>query len=388
MGGQEARSSRPTDHDRRDLAALHLAVVRGESKGQILWQPRIGCWITDKRFAGEPLPEPFEGMSRADMFRELKCSCRLYNPFNQCFRKVEDDRVRFERTTDASGRVITTIHTPAGKQTVIQARTRSSDRPVHVKREIASEEEMRAAIWRAEHADWEFDRAQYDQFLEEWGDLGAPTMYMPRVNVQDLYINTMGVEAATYALADYPDTVEAYFRALDELHDRLIDVINESPVEIINFGDNVHAGTLSPKLFERYVLPAYQHRCERLHKAGKFVHAHWDGDVGPLLPYARETGLDGVEAVTPAPQGDVTLEQVKDAFGDELFLIDGIPAIYFDETFPVSVLEECARRLIDLFAPKLILGISDEISSTGDIERIRAVGRIVDDYNASQAAAG
>jgi hypothetical protein len=100
---------------------------------------------------------------------------------------------------------------------------------------------------------------------------------------------------------------------------------------------------------------------------------------------ARDTGLDGIEAVTPAPQGDVNLEEVKAALGDEMFLIDGIPAIYFDRTFGEDVLADCTRRIIDLFAPRLVLGISDEISSTGDIERIRLVGRIVDDYNASVA---
>ena len=35
-----------------------------------------------------------------------------------------------------------------------------------------------------------------------------------------------------------------------------------------------------------------------------------------------------------------------------------------------------------MFAPKLVLGISDEISSHGDLERIRLVGKIVDGYNA------
>jgi len=38
--------------------------------------------------------------------------------------------------------------------------------------------------------------------------------------------------------------------------------------------------------------------------------------------------------------------------------------------------------------PKLILGISDEMSSRGDIERIRLVGRVVDDYNAHAADSG
>ena len=43
---------------------------------------------------------------------------------------------------------------------------------------------------------------------------------------------------------------------------------------------------------------------------------------------------------------------------------------------------ESALACVDSFAPNLILGISDEISSTGDIERIRLVGKIVDEYNA------
>lgn len=378
-------ANRPTDHVNLDLAELHRSAIRGESQGKIIWQPRIGCWLTDKRFAGQSLPEPFEGLTVPEMFRELKCSCRLYNPFNQCFQKIEDPRVRSTQTARSSTDSETTIETPVGKQTSVTRKHVTNPRLEHLKWEIASEEEMRVAIWRVEHSTWRFNRDQYDSFLPEWGDLGLPTMYLPRITVQDLYLNTMGVEQAIFAMHDYPDTVEAYFAALNACHDRLIDLVGPSPIEIINFGDNVHAATLSPELFRKHVLPVYEHRCERLHQAGKFVHAHWDGDTGPLLSYARETGLDGIEAITPAPQGDVSLEQIKEGLVDELFLIDGIPAIYFDDMFPMAVLEECTHRLIELFAPKLILGISDEISSTGDIERIRRVGEIVDDYNATCA---
>ena len=57
-----------------------------------------------------------------------------------------------------------------------------------------------------------------------------------------------------------------------------------------------------------------------------------------------------------------------------MFLIDGIPAVLVDHTFSVSEREACTRRIIELFAPQLVLGISDEISSTGDIERILVLG--------------
>jgi hypothetical protein len=247
---------------------------------------------------------------------------------------------------------------------------------------ISDVEELRVATWRAENTRWTFDAERYRKGVREYGDLGAPTMHMPRVNIQDFYINTTGVEQAVYMLADHPEEVEAYFAALDLSHDRLIDVLCDSPVEIINYGDNLHAGTLPPAYYEKYVQPAYQRRGEKLHAAGKFVHSHWDGDCKSLLPFARTSALDGIEAITPVPQGDVTLEEVKEALGEEVFLIDGIPAVYFDAYYPVSVLEECVHRILELFAPRLLLGISDEISSTGDIERIRVVSRIVEEYNA------
>jgi hypothetical protein len=365
----------------RDWPALHHQVVSGCSQGKIIWQPRIGCWYTDKQFAGEPFPAPYTGMDLWEIYRELDCSARLYQ-YNACFRRIEHPAVEtVERElNDTDTEVV--VHTPVGVQVSVRRRMLSNWHYLTLKWPVQTEEELKVATWREQHTTWAWDQAKYDELQATVGDLGAPTMYMPRMNVQDLYINQMGVAAGIYAIYDWTGTVEAYFRALEDSHDGLIDVMVASPVDIIDFGENVHAGTLSPQLFRKYHLPACQRRCERLHAAGKFVSSHWDGDTRPLLPYARETGLDAIEAITPQPQGDVTLDEIKGALGDTMFLLDGIPAIYFDETFSVDVLVNCVRRLIDLFAPKLVLGISDEISSTGDLDRIKIVGEIVDEYNA------
>ncbi|MHC4858787.1 MAG: uroporphyrinogen decarboxylase family protein [Planctomycetota bacterium] len=366
------------------LADLHRRVAFGEAGGRIIWQPRIGCWFDDRMFSGEGLPGPYAGMDLHEVYRALGCSARLYE-YNSCFRRVEHPSVEVVRRELSETDTETTIRTPVRNQVAVHRRTPTSPHPITVKWEVTTREELAVAAWREANATWEWDREQFDAWQAKVGDLGAPTMFMPRMNVQCLYIEKMGVESAVYAIYEWRDEVEAFFRELEGAHDRLIDVIAESPIEIVNFGENVHAGTLSPDLFLEYHLPACQRRCERLHAAGKFVTSHWDGDVGPLLPHARETGLDGIEAITPVPQGDVTLEETREALGDDMLLLDGIPAVHFDETYPVSTLVETAERLIDLFAPKLILGISDEISSTGDIERIRVVAEIVDRYNAEVA---
>jgi len=367
---------------KRDFPKLHKDVVFGRAGGRIIWQPRIGCWYTDKTFAGEEFPAPFTGMDLYEIYRELDCSARLYE-FNSCFRRVEHPGVSWsdEKLNETDTKTI--IHTPVGDQVRVLRTTDSSWYTITVKWEVETEEELKVAAWREENATWEWDQEQFDHLQATMGDLGAPTMFMPRMNVQSLYIEKMGSQNGIYAIYDWPDTTEAFFRALNDNADRLIDVIAASPVDIINFGENIHAGTLPPSWFKKYHLPECRRRTERLHGAGKFVCSHWDGDTKPLLPFAKETGLDGIEAITPAPQGDVTLEEVREALGDDMFLLDGIPAIYFDETFSVETLIECTERIIELFAPKLVLGISDEISSTGDLERVRVVGEIVDAYNAS-----
>jgi hypothetical protein len=191
----------------------------------------------------------------------------------------------------------------------------------------------------------------------------------------------MGFEPTIYALHDHPVEVERFLEVMKETDDPVYEVVAESPIRIINFGDNLHAETMPPPLFRKYILPYYQMRSAQLHRAGKFTHAHWDGYLNTLLPFAKETGLDGLEALTPLPQGDVTLEEIKEALGDELILIDGIPATHFLEQTSYKELEKFTLKVLDMFSPNLILGISDEISPIGDIEKVRLVSEIVASYN-------
>lgn len=373
---------RQTDHRNIDLAGLHKDVVKGNAGGKIIWQPRIQCWIDDRIHDDGKLPEPYTGMSKPEIYRELGCSARVYE-YNGSIYRVDHPGVKHYSNKISETETEYIIETPVGKISTIQEKTTSTWAPLTKKRWIENENDMKVAIWMDQRCEFKWNEEHFKKTQKEWGDLGAPTIFIPRVNIQHLYITMMSVEKAIYALYDYPETVEKYFQVLDEKDERYIKVINESPINIINFGDNLHGGTLSPDLFRKYVLPAYQKRCELLHKGGNFVHSHWDGDTKSLLPFAKETGLDGIEAITPKPQGDVTLEEMKECLGDDIYLVDGIAAVLFDESYPLEDLKKQTERLIDLFAPKLILGISDEISSTGDLERIKYVGEIVDDYNAS-----
>ena len=364
----------------RDFLTLNRQIIRGEANGKVLWQPRIICWYADRQYRNEPLPAPYTGMSIRELYDALDCSNRIYD-YNEAVKLIEDPSIkRYSKKLDEL-RTQHFVETPEGTIDCILKRNRSNYGEFFEKWWVEDQKDMEVQMYIEAHQDYVFDEEAYNRVYEIWGNNGLGSIYFPRINVQSLFNDTMGVEGGIFALMDMPDVCEEYFKIKSQNHDRFIKMIETSKFEWINFGDNVHCATLPPSLFEQYVLPEYKLRCERLHKAGKFVYSHFDGDNRGLMEFYRETGLDGIEAITPKPQGDVTLEEVHEHLGD-MFLLDGIPAVYFDEEFPEEVLVDCVHKILDLFAPNLVLGISDEISSTGDIERIRLVGKIVDEYNA------
>lgn len=373
---------RATDHRNIDLVKLNSDIIKGRTK-KVLWQPRINCWYDDKVFLGEELPGELKGMSRSEMYRSLGVSARTYE-----FGAV------IQLKPDESGKVIykgkwlnemehfSEIETPVGTINQIMRKNTSNPGMYYKKWFIEKPEDIKVATYVRDSQNFEFRQDLYDEVAKEWGDLGLPCLFMPRCNIQHCFVEMLGVENTTYALMDEPELMEEYFRSIEESNLRYIDAFLDSPLEWINYGDNIHGGVLSPRWYEQYVLPEYLKRGEKLHKHGIFIHSHWDGDVKPLLKYAKISALDGIEAITPTPQGDVTVEEVKEALGDQVYLIDGIAALLFEETFPEEMLIEQTEFLLKNFGGKLILGISDEMASRGNIERVKLVTKLVDDYNA------
>ena len=97
---------------------LHRRVCFDPSNRKVIWQPRIGCWYSDKVFMGEELPAPYTGMTPPEIYRALNCSNRIYD-YGGCFKTIEHPSVRkIERKLNETD-TETTIETPVGKQVFI-----------------------------------------------------------------------------------------------------------------------------------------------------------------------------------------------------------------------------------------------------------------------------
>ena len=246
----------------------------------------------------------------------------------------------------------------------------------HDEYKVKGPDDLRVLEYIVQDQEWYWDQERYEADLERVGSRGAAQFYFRRSPLQGLFIEHMGFERTIYALHDEPAKVHHYLEVAAEADDAIYEVLCDCPVSILNFGENIDAHMDPPSIWNQYLVPYYRRRTEQLHRVGKHVHIHIDGAMKPLLPHLQACPWDGIEAATPEPQGDVTAEEIKEALGP-MVLLDGIPAVYFLSSYPEKVLVECVERLVELFHPRLVLGISDEIPPDGDIERVKMVGRLV-----------
>jgi uroporphyrinogen-III decarboxylase len=240
-------------------------------------------------------------------------------------------------------------------------------------------EDLQSLKYVLENQTFEFDRELYERVKSEVGGRAPPTVGCPPVPIANLTIRCLGLLKTTIWLRKYPNEVDEILQVMDNNNGRFLETVEKSPIPIVNFEDNIDQNLFSPSIFIKYILPYYKERTAELHASNKLCTAHWDGKLKSLLQYAKETGLDGIECITPQPQGDVTLEEIHSALVD-IILLDGLPAISFLPSAKDNELQAMTRKVLQMFTPRLVLGVSDLVPPNASIEKIRLVTKIVQEF--------
>lgn len=357
---------------------MNLRVFRGEPLPHVFFQPRIEPWYAWHKEFGK-LPPRYADMSLLDLFDDLNVSMRYVHYYTEMPDPVVrqfDPKVRVRHHFGETERA--TIHeTPYGDLTELRVPT--VDRTWRVVRfPVKTVDELRALRWLYEHTTYHFSAENFRKGSDFMGERGEPQFWVPKSPYQALAQVWMRLEDLIYALADCPHVVEETMRAIDQSYDSLYEeIIASGMVRIVNFGENIHDSLFSPRYFEKYLIPFWEKRSGQLRKAGIFTHMHLDGYFRSLLPYLKHLPFDGLEALTPLPQGDVSLEEMGAHIGDKV-LLDGIPAIMFLPPFTREQLMEFVEKLVKIFHPRLIVGASDEVPEGGGEEAIERVRLIAD----------
>ena len=356
---------------------LNLAIFEGTAD-RVLWQPRLETWIGHHASAGT-LPERYRGMSSLEIYDALRCSIRY--AASSGIERYQDRDGLVTIHEQHPGHSVERVRTPLGEISTVYQEIWEDGKLLNrriVDFPVKTPQDLRVAADLVDRQQVRADPGAFLQAAAAVGHRAEPTVFLTSSGFTELVKGWCGLLDTYYLLHDHPAEVEAFLEACDRRDDRELDAALQLPCRIFNLGDHATNEFTPPPILEKYMIPRWQRLSERLHAAGRFVHTHWDGNSRLMLPYLQQTGLDGVEALTPAPMGDMTLEQIKAAVGDNIVALDLLPAIDFLPNRRTEDMVEFARRAIDMFAPRLILGISDEISQVGEIEKVEAITELVD----------
>ncbi len=356
---------------------MNLRIFRGQPIPHVLFQPRFEPWyVWHKQF--DSMPEQLRGMSLVEVYEDVDCSQRYVdygtgNPSPVRWVFTED----VKRTVQETPGFRTTIyHTPHGDLTQVQEFT--VDRTWRVVEFPAkSNDDLDALEWLVNRRDIGFKPDAFEVGASYIGDRGEPQFFIIKSPYLALAQQYMRFEAFIYAMADDPARMERIMDAIDATYDRFFEELCQSNVRLLNFGENIAEAHMSPAYFERYLQPWYEKRVDQLRAAGIFTHIHIDGFFKHIIPQVRNLPHDALEALTPVPQGDVTLDEIEEALNGKI-LLDGIPAVLFLEHHPFEELQQCVEELCNRFGPRLVLGISDELPQAASEEGYRRMKWVAD----------
>jgi hypothetical protein len=204
------------------------------------------------------------------------------------------------------------------------------------------------------------------------GDIGLPLVQVPYTGMGFLISRYAGVERTVMLAMDEPEELEETVDAINLAHEKVMLLMAEGPSQVLFHSDNLTSDVQSPRWFERYSGRYYRRMAEIAHANGKPIVTHIDGRLRGLLRAVAEMGIDGADAVTPAPWGDITSQQCRDEAGPKLVLSGGVPPSSFSPGVPLAVLDEQIEAWLALRhqSPALIIAPGDQLPPDGELDRV------------------
>ncbi|MCP4645105.1 MAG: hypothetical protein GY851_31980 [bacterium] len=227
-------------------------------------------------------------------------------------------------------------------------------------------------------ARWERYEA-WNAYVGDTGVVYATTGYSAMGHLLNYWL---GIERTVYATLDWHDTVRDVIDRINANNLQCIDLLTESPAEIVCMGDNFSSDIQPPYFFDEWSKPFYAEAIRRLHAAGKYVAIHIDGKLRGSLGMFRDIGADCADAVTPVPMGDLTPAECRDEAGDTVILSGGISP---DLWLPHVDIQQFKRAVLDWLdlrtrSPRLIANAGDQVPPGADGDRIRIMRDMVEEH--------
>ncbi len=223
---------------------------------------------------------------------------------------------------------------------------------------------------------------KYRAWQDALGDFGFIYCNLPYSGSGYLISRNFGVEKTIYACMDFPQKVKKLVDTVNNCNLSILDSIINGPFNVCIISDNYDSTVQSPVFFEEYVRNYYTEVAARLHKNGKYLAVHIDGEMRGSLRNMASCGVDCADALTPAPMFSMTPVQMREEAGSGLIMSGGIPATAFGNTGSDEEFDESVKAWLDTrkLSSRLLMAAGDQVPTDAPWERIRRLPALVEKY--------
>ncbi|MGD0123763.1 MAG: uroporphyrinogen decarboxylase family protein [Terriglobia bacterium] len=377
-----------------------LAAIRGETPDRMPFVPRLEFWYRARRLDQSLSPDlrsltlmeiadrlgvayyavcpDFTDYSGDEMVdRPLGIVRQSVLPFDVLLEDVD------RRVLSYGRRTVVEYHTPVGSIHTACAFTdemiaAGASDPYVTEHAIRSLADFEVVGYIFSHLKVAPRTAGYQTMRERVGDRGIVVAFTSSYAcpIQHILTELMPMDQFYYALHDCPSTVERLAEQMEPYYQAIKAAAAESPAEVVVLGSNYDETLTPPPFFRKYLLDPLRNYADLLHRRGKFLMTHTDGENRLLLSLYREAGFDVADSLCPYPMTRCRLEEIREAFADRITIWGGIPSILLcpDKTS----LDEFKRFIDNLLAryghqSHFVLGVSDMVTADADWDRVRYI---------------
>ena len=185
----------------------------------------------------------------------------------------------------------------------------------------------------------------------------------------------LGFELFSYVWADEPGLISEALEAATERNIAECHAIADaelSPV-VLTYGDIACKQRLlhSPQFLREEFFPRLKRLNDTWHEHGLKCLFHSDGYLMEVMDDLIETGIDGLNPIETV--AGMSLREVREAYGDKLFLVGGIDmSQLLSQGTPEEVREVCRQAIRDAY-PGYFMGSTTEADNSCRLENLDAM---------------
>lgn len=356
-----------------------LTLLQGGRPDQVPWYGDLDYWATGL-IARRQKPADFKtGADYVDWHRDLKVGYYLQGcfPYKPIYQDVQVT-VRHE-----GNKRITLIETPYGalRDCWEYMPYTVSDAPTeHFIKSVA---DLKAWRYYYEHTSFEPDYAFLETRRPHIGEDGILLAYLPHTPWMQLLVIDCGIETLSYLAFEAEEELQWTLQVMKEKLDQAARFAIDSPAEALMIPENLSSEMVGPKLFEKYLKMDQTDWLEKIKQAGKYSFIHMDGSLKGLLRQESSLPVTVLEALTPAPVGDLAIEQWAEWAGDNRTVLwGGIPGVFFTELVSDHEFDRHLQQVLAVMSsdPRYVLGVADQVPPNALEARVRRVAQLVESY--------